>query len=127
MQLALATKLKGVVIISSPGLKLAASMAQWRPAVPEETAMPCRRPARVAQSRSNSTALGPIERVSVWRTSTTASISRWVMSGRERGMGIMVGRVWGLGVRVQDRGKPTERVPWVLRDESLYFGVSIVR
>src|SRR5258708_7548009 len=100
MQLALATKLKGVVMISSPGLKLAASMAQWRPAVPEETAIAWRRPASLAHCCSNSTALGPIERVSVWRTSMTASISRWVMSGLERGMGIM-GRVQGLGFRVQ--------------------------
>ena len=37
MQLAEATKEKGVVMTSSPGAMPAAIMAAWRPAVPEET------------------------------------------------------------------------------------------
>ena len=64
----------------------AAIMAQWSPAVPEETPMPCFRPADLAQTRSNSSIFGPIESVCPSSTSTTASISRRVTSGRERGI-----------------------------------------
>src|SRR5688500_13469859 len=95
MQLAEATKEKGVVMTSSPGAMLAASMARWRPAVPEETATACFRPVRARRAASNCSALGPMERVGVWRTSTTASMSRWVMSGRERG--IWMGMGLGIG------------------------------
>ena len=46
-----------------------------RPAVPLETPTPCRRPVILAQPRSNSSIFGPMERVGVCNTSTTASMS----------------------------------------------------
>src|SRR5690606_21104342 len=87
MQLALATKLKGVVITSSPGFTPAASSARCKPLVPELTPIPCRLPAKVVQERSKASTFGPIESVEECRTSLTASISTLVISGWERGMG----------------------------------------
>src|SRR5512140_497401 len=88
MQLVEATNEKGVVRTSSPARIPAARRAQWRPAVPEETPTAWEREARAAQRFSKSSILGPMERVGVVRTSTTASISRWVMSGWERGIDV---------------------------------------
>ena len=63
MQLADATKEKGVVMTSSPALTPAAIIAQCSPAVPEETPTPCRRPASLAHACSNWSSRGPIESV----------------------------------------------------------------
>src|SRR5215213_3176963 len=87
MQLALATNENGVVMTSSPALTPAATIAQCKPHVPLATAIACRRPVSLATYFSNSITRGPIESVFVIITSTTASISRWVISGWERGIG----------------------------------------
>src|SRR5579884_519535 len=93
MQLAEATKEKGVVMTSCPSPTPAASMAQCRPAVPDETPTACRRPVSVAHACSNSSIFGPIDSVDVLSTSTTASISSLVMSGCDSG-------IVGMAIRV---------------------------
>ena len=75
-QLLLATKLKGVVITSSPGPMPRARTARCSPAVPLLTAMPWRRPASAATRSSNSAVNGPmasVPLVSTWLTSSCSS------------------------------------------------------
>jgi hypothetical protein len=115
-QFALATNENGVVITSSPSLIPAATIAQCSPAVPDDTAIACRRSVSLAHMFSNSTTFGPIESVSVCSTSTTASISRCVMSGLDRGMVAWAAAMCCDSLRVYRRIV-----------ESLYCGVPKVR
>ncbi len=71
---------------SSSGLMPKATSARCKPAVPELTPMPCRRPTRSATSRSNSSSRGPMESRPLRIVSTTLRISASVISGWLRGM-----------------------------------------
>src|SRR5580700_9282355 len=86
MQLVEATKENGVVITSSPGLIPAATIIACSPAVPDETPTPCLRPAIFAHPFSNSSILGPMDKVEPCKTSMTASMSAGAISGCESGI-----------------------------------------
>ena len=85
-QLADATKLKGVVMTSSPSPIPSARTHRWSPAVPLEQATPSRRPAAAATPASNRCVYGPMASTSLRRTRETSSSSREPMSGLARGM-----------------------------------------
>src|SRR5450755_3898217 len=70
-QLAVAQKVRGVVIASSPGPKPAANAAPWRAAVPELKLIAWRAPTHVANRSSTSPIFGPVVSQSDFRTSTT--------------------------------------------------------
>src|ERR1700682_3782834 len=71
MQLAVAQKVMGVVIASSPGPSPAANAAPCNAAVPELKLTACRAPTRAANRSSNSAIFGPVVSQSDFRTSTT--------------------------------------------------------
>src|ERR1017187_1643050 len=75
MQLAVAQKVRGVVIASSPGPSPAANAAPCKAAVPELKLTACRAPTHAANRSSNSPTFGPVVSQSDFRTSTTAWIS----------------------------------------------------
>src|SRR5450759_41759 len=72
MQLAVAQKVMGVVIASSPGPSPAANAAPCNAAVPELKLTACRAPIHAANRSSNSATFGPVVSQSDFRTSTTA-------------------------------------------------------
>src|SRR5208282_5028407 len=72
MQLAVAQKVMGVVIASSPGPSPAAKAAPCNAAVPELKLTACLAPIQAANRSSNSPTFGPVVSQSVFRTSTTA-------------------------------------------------------
>src|SRR5580658_1727650 len=72
MQLAVAQKVRGVVIASSPGPSPAAKAAPCNAAVPELKLTACRAPTQAANRSSNSPTFGPVVSQSDFRTSTTA-------------------------------------------------------
>src|SRR5215472_337725 len=83
---AVATKLKALVITSSPGPMPCASRARWRAAVPEETAIAWPTPKRAANSDSRAATCGPWTSMPESSTARTAAFSSSPMSGREIGM-----------------------------------------
>jgi hypothetical protein len=95
MQLADATKLKGVVITSSPASIPAAMTHKCKAVVPLDTATAWRTPTNAATRLSNSSILGPILRCGVCNTATTASISFWLISGADIGILVMLTALLG--------------------------------
>src|SRR4029077_14901427 len=75
MQLAVAQKVMGVVIASSPGPSQAANAAPCNAAVPELKLIAYFAPTRAENRSSNSPTFGPVVSQSDFRTSTTAWIS----------------------------------------------------
>src|ERR1039458_10155324 len=72
MQLAVAQKVMGVVIASSPGPRPAANAAPCNAAVPELKLTACRAPIHAAKRSSNSPTFGPVVSQSDFKTLTTA-------------------------------------------------------
>src|ERR1017187_7736441 len=75
MQLAVAQKVMGVVIASSPGASPAANAAPCKAAVPELKLTAYRAPTQAANRSSNSATFGPVVNQSDFKTSTTVWIS----------------------------------------------------
>src|SRR5207247_7063659 len=100
MQLAEATKLKGVVSTRSPSPTPAASMQRWSPAVPLLTPTACRAPTRAARLRSKRSSCGPMLRMGVRRTFCTAARSASVTSGSHMGILMVASIEWPADGRV---------------------------
>src|SRR5271154_2449205 len=81
-QLAVAQKVMGVVIASSPGSSLAAKAAPCNAAVPELKLTACLAPTQAANASSNSATVGPVVSQSERSTSTTAWMSSSSMDCR---------------------------------------------
>ena len=89
MQLAEATKEKGVVMTSCPGPTPAAIIAQCSPAVPDETA-DARAAARELRTGASNLQTSARSKASACAARRHRSISRCVMSGWERGIAIVI-------------------------------------
>ncbi len=86
IELAVAMKVNGVVMTSSPSLIPRAFRATSRAAVPLATAIPCLAPKYSANSLSKASTSSPWASIPLLRTSTTAFISSSPMRGLAMGM-----------------------------------------
>src|ERR1700733_15534069 len=91
-QFAVAAKVSGEVIASSPGFNPAANAAPCRAAVPELKATAYFAPTHAATASSNSATFGPVVNQSERSTSTTAWMSSSEIEWRPYGS-----IVWGTG------------------------------
>src|SRR5918995_3761751 len=114
--LAVATKVKGLVITSSPSPQPSARTPRWSAAVPLETATASSTPSRAAKLRSNFSTFGPSETRPELSASSTSSRSRSPRSGCASGIGSLTG---GRSVRAGLEGvleRIDQRLPGRLDD-----------